>query len=80
MASRSYRLPLLNPDVYSVSVMDFVFYPGYNKVQSVHPFLTAMTGTKGLVFCFCQHSKDVLSLGLHAVIESSDAAGCNDVL
>jgi hypothetical protein len=60
--------------------MDLVLDSGNYKVQGVHPFLTAMTGAKGLVFCFCQHSKDVFTLGLHAMIESFDGAGCNDVL
>jgi hypothetical protein len=60
--------------------MDLVFYPGDYKVQGVHPFLTAVTGAKGLVFCFFQQPNDVLSLVFDSVIESSDGACCNDVL
>jgi hypothetical protein len=52
--------------------MDLVLYPGDYKVKSVHPFLTAMTGAKGLVFCFCQQPNDVLSLVFDSVIESFD--------
>jgi hypothetical protein len=52
--------------------MDFVFYPGDYKVQSVHPFLTAMTGAECLVFCFCQQPNDVLTLVSDARVERSD--------
>jgi len=60
--------------------MDLVFYSGDYKVQGVHPFLTAMTGAKGLVFCFCQQPNDVLTLVFDSMIESFDGAGCDDVL
>jgi hypothetical protein len=60
--------------------MDLVFYPGNDIVKGIEPFLTAMTGAKGLVFCFCQQPNDVFTLGLHAMIESFDGAGCDDVL
>jgi len=73
MASRSERLPLLNPDVYWVSVMDLVFYPGNHIVKSIDPLFTAVTGAKGLVFCFGQQSDDVFTLMLHPMFESSDA-------
>jgi hypothetical protein len=60
--------------------MDLVFYPGDYKVQGVHPFLTAMTGAKGLVFCFCQQPNDVLTLVFDSMIESFDGTGRDDVL
>jgi len=60
--------------------MDFVLDSGDYKVQGIHPFLTAMTGAKGLVFCFCQQPNDVLTLVLDSMIESFDGAGCDDVL
>jgi len=60
--------------------MNLVFYPGDYKVKSVHPFLTAMTSAKGLVFCICQQPNDVLSLVFDSMIESFDGAGCDDVL
>jgi hypothetical protein len=60
--------------------MDGAFYPGNNKVKGVEPFLTAMTGAKGFIFCFCQQLDNVLSLMPNARVEGSDCAGCNDVL
>jgi len=60
--------------------MNLVLDSGDYKVQGVHPFLTAMTGAKGLVFCFCQQPNDVLSLVFDSMIESFDGAGCDDVL
>jgi hypothetical protein len=60
--------------------MDLVFYPGDYKVESVHPFLTAMTGAKGLVFCFCQQPNDVLTLVFDSMIESFHGTGRDDVL
>jgi hypothetical protein len=60
--------------------MDLVFYPGDYIVQGVHPFLTAMTSAKGLVFCFCQQPNDVLTLVFDSMIESFDRAGRDDVL
>jgi hypothetical protein len=52
--------------------MDLVLDSGDYKVQGVHPFLTAMTGAKGLVFCFCQQPNDVLTLVFDSMIESFD--------
>jgi hypothetical protein len=52
--------------------MDLVFYPGDYIVKGIEPFLTAVTGAKGLVFCFCQQPNDVLTLVLDSVIESFD--------
>jgi hypothetical protein len=60
--------------------MDLVLDSGDYKVQGIHPFLTAMTGAKGLVFCFCQQPNDVLTLVFDSMIESLDGAGCDDVL
>jgi hypothetical protein len=60
--------------------MDGSLYPGNHKVKGVEPFLTAMTGAKGFIFCFCQQLDDVLSLMPNARVESSYCAGCNDVL
>jgi hypothetical protein len=60
--------------------MNLVFYPGDYIVKSIKPFLTAMTGAKSLVFCFCQQPNDVLTLVFDSMIESSDGAGGNDVL
>jgi hypothetical protein len=60
--------------------MNLVLDSGDYKVKGVHPFLTAMTGAKGLVFCFCQQPNDVLTLVFDSMIESLDGAGCDDVL
>jgi hypothetical protein len=60
--------------------MDSALYPGNHKVKGVEPFLTAMTGAKGFIFCFCQQLDYVLSLMPDTRVESSDCAGCNDVL
>jgi hypothetical protein len=60
--------------------MDSALYSGNHKVKGVEPFLTAMTGTKGFIFCFCQQLDDVLSLMPNTRVEGSDCAGCNDVL
>jgi hypothetical protein len=60
--------------------MDGSLYPGNHKVKGVEPFLTAMTGAKGFIFCFCQQLDDVLTLVPDARVESSDCASCNDVL
>jgi hypothetical protein len=60
--------------------MDLVFYPGDYIVKSIKPFLTAMTGAKCFIFCFCQQLDDVLSLMPDTRVEGSDCAGCDDVL
>jgi hypothetical protein len=60
--------------------MDSAFYPGNHKVKGIEPFLTAMTGAKGFIFCFCQQLDDVLSLMPDTRVEGSYCAGCNDVL
>jgi hypothetical protein len=60
--------------------MNLVLDSGDYKVQGIHPFLTAMTGAKGLVFCFCQQPNDVLTLVFDSMIESFDRAGRDDVL
>jgi hypothetical protein len=52
--------------------MNLVLDSGDYKVKGVHPFLTAMTGAKGLVFCFCQQPNDVLTLVFDSMIESFD--------
>jgi hypothetical protein len=52
--------------------MDFVFYPGNDVIECVHPLLASMTSAKGLVFSFCQQPNDVLSLVLHPMFEGSD--------
>jgi hypothetical protein len=52
--------------------MDFVFYSGNDVIECVEPFLTAMTGAKGLVFGLCQQPNDVLSLVLHPMFERSN--------
>jgi len=52
--------------------MDLVFYPGDYIVKGIEPFLTAMTGAEGLVFCFCQQPNDVLTLVSDTRVESSD--------
>jgi hypothetical protein len=60
--------------------MDGSLYPGNHKVKGVEPFLTAMTGAKGFIFCFCQQLDDVLSLMPNSRVEGSDCACRNDVL
>jgi hypothetical protein len=52
--------------------MDFVFYPGDYIVKGIEPFLAAMTGAEGLVFCFCQQPNDVLTLVSDTRVERSD--------
>jgi len=52
--------------------MDSALYPGNHKVKGIEPFLTAMTGAKGFIFCFCQQLDYVLSLMPDTRVESSD--------
>jgi hypothetical protein len=52
--------------------MDLVFYSGDYIVKGIQPFLTAMTGTECLVFCFCQQLDDVLTLMPDARVKGSD--------
>jgi hypothetical protein len=60
--------------------MDSASYSGDYKVKGIDPLFTAITGAEGFVFCFGKQLDDVLTLGLHSMIEGSDGAGCNDVL